>query len=135
MEHHFDEYYDKKLGGKKTPNTNTTVSKTPHYLEDRTTAFGRSYRSMKDLDEDYPDFLKQLTDHAVKQWMRNKKVRRERERTKEKQDGMQTEKTKEMNNKKKQSKGKEKNREKKSHSTREKARCTEMHPPMGLHTR
>ena len=30
------------------------------------TAFGRSYRNMKHLDEDYPDFLKQLTDHAVK---------------------------------------------------------------------
>ena len=29
-------------------------------------AFGRSYRNMKHLDEDYPDFLKQLTGHAVK---------------------------------------------------------------------
>ena len=66
MEHHFDEYHDKKLGGTKPTNTSTTVPKTPHYLEDRTTAFGRSYRSMKDLDGDYPDFLKQLTDHAVK---------------------------------------------------------------------
>ena len=66
MEQHFEEYYDKKLGGSKITNTNTTVPKTPHYLEDRMTAFGRSYRNMKHLEEDYPDFLKQLTDHAVK---------------------------------------------------------------------
>ena len=66
MEHHFEEYYDKKLGGSKRTNTNTTVTKTPRYLEDRMPAFGRSYRNMKHLDEDYPDFVKQLTDHAVK---------------------------------------------------------------------
>ena len=66
MEHHFEEYCDKKLGGSKRTNTNTTVPKTPHYLEDRMTAFGRCYRNMKHLDEDYPVFLKQLTDHAVK---------------------------------------------------------------------
>ena len=66
MEQHFEEYYDKKLGGNKKMNTNTTVPKTPHYLEDRMTAFGRSKRNMTHLDEDYPDFLKQLTDHAVK---------------------------------------------------------------------
>ena len=66
MEHHFEEYYDKKLGGSQRTNTNTTAPRTPHYLEDRMTAFGRSCRNMKHLDEDYPDFLKQLTDHAVR---------------------------------------------------------------------
>ena len=34
MEQHFEEYYDKKLGGSKKINTNVTVPKTPHYLED-----------------------------------------------------------------------------------------------------
>ena len=65
MEKHFNEYYDKKLGGRKT-NTSPAVPGIPHYLEDRLTAFGRSYRNMKHLDEDYPDFVKELTKHAVK---------------------------------------------------------------------
>ena len=64
-EKHFNEYYGKKLGGKKA-NTNSADPRTPHYLEDRVTAFGRSYRSMKHLDEDCPDFLKELSDHAIK---------------------------------------------------------------------
>ena len=65
MEHHSDEYRDKKLG-KKPINTSTTVPKTPHYLEDRLTAFGRSYRNMRHLGGDYPEFRKELTDHAIK---------------------------------------------------------------------
>ena len=59
MESHFAEYYDRALGGRK-PNATSTVPRTPHYLGDRLTAFGRSYRNMRHLDEDYPDFLKEL---------------------------------------------------------------------------
>ena len=56
MEGHFIEYYGRKLGGKK-PNASSAVPGTPHYLGDRLTAFGRSYRNMRRLDGDYPDFL------------------------------------------------------------------------------
>ena len=47
MEQHFNEYYDKKLGGNKRTNTSSAVPKTPHFLEDRLTAFGRSYRNIE----------------------------------------------------------------------------------------
>ena len=65
MESHFIEYYDRKLGSKK-PNTSSAIPRTPHYLEDRLTAFGRSYRNMRHLDEDYADFFKELVDHAIR---------------------------------------------------------------------
>ena len=96
MEQHFEEYYDKKLGGNKRRNTNTTAPKTPHYLEDRVTAFGRSYRNMKHLDEDYPDFLKQLTDHAAKT-IDAQKGKRGKARTREKEEERQTKQTKPKN--------------------------------------
>ena len=128
MEQHFEEYYDKKLGGSKRTNTNMTVPKTPHYLEDRMTAFGRSYRNMKHLDEDYPDFLKQLTDHAVKT-IDAQRGRRERGRTREKGEEMQTRLIKMMRNRREKNKRREESRRRERDKRREKAKRRESHPP------
>ena len=65
MESRFAEHCDRKVGVKK-PSSSSAVPRTPHFLEGRFTAFGRSYRNMRHSDGGRLDFLREFSDHAIK---------------------------------------------------------------------